>query len=227
MKIKYDTRSFQKEMNNLIQYSLGFFEGVERGKPEFYKSVGALTVEMLKQYIDSNARVNPDMLHHIYEWYQTGSSSARLFDINYTVSALGITFVGTLTQSKSIKNGSSTPFYDKASIIESGTPVVIRPKNAQALSFVEDGEEIFVKTPVTVENPGGSEAQGGFERIMDSFFNRYFSQAFLESSGILRYLRNPVAFSKNLRLGTKMGKSKGLEVGYRWITNATGGMENV
>ncbi len=225
MKISYDTRAFQKEMKNIIQYSLGFLEGIEKGKPEFYKAVASMTVEMLKQYIDSHARANPDMLHHVYEWYRTGSSDARLFEINYTVSSLGITFIGNLTQSQSIKQGSQTPFYDKANIIENGIPVIIRPRNAQALSFVEDGQEIFVKTPITVENPGGTEAQGGFERVMDSFFNRYFSQAFLESSGILDYLRKPSAFGKNLHSGKRMGKSKGVEVGYRWITSATGGID--
>jgi len=224
MKVVYNTKSFMKEMNNLLEYSAGFIEGIERGKNEFLSALGATTVEVLKQYIDSHARVNPGVLHHIYEWYEVGSPQARLFDIKYTVSSLGITFVGNFSQSKSIKNGSTTPFYDKANIVENGIPVVIRPNNAQALVFDDNGEKVFVKTPITVESPGGEPAQGGFERVMDSFFTRYFTQAFLESSGILSYIKNPVAFKANLKAGKRGGKSKGIEVGRRWIINAAVGV---
>lgn len=226
MKVVYSTQAFMKEINNLLDYSAGFIEGIERGKYDFMSALGATTVEVLKQYIDSHARANPDMLHHIYEWYQTGSPDARLFDIKYTVSALGISFVGNLSQSRSIKDGSRTPFYDKASVIENGIPVVIRPTNAQALVFEQDGQQVFVKTPVRVESPGGEAAQGGFERILDSFFQRYFTQAFLQSSGILSYLQNPIAFKKNFNAGKRGGRSKGLEVGRRWIIEAArGGIE--
>jgi hypothetical protein len=224
MKVVYNTKAFMKEMNNLLEYSSGFVEGVQLGKNDFLSALGATTVEVLKQYIDSNARANPDVLHHIYEWYEVGSPQARLFDIKYTVSSLGISFVGNFSQSKSIKNGSTVPFYDKANIIENGIPVVIRPNNAQALVFEENGEKVFVKSQVTVQSPGGEPAQGGFERVMDSFFTRYFTQAFLESSGILNYIRNPVAFKANLRSGKRGGKSKGLEVGKRWIVNAAVGV---
>lgn len=224
MKVVYNTKAFMKEMNNLLDYSAGFIEGIERGKYEFMSGLGATTVEVLKQYIDSHARANPDMLHHIYEWYEVGSPAARLFDIQYTVSALGISFVGTLSQSRSIKNGSRSPFYDKASIIENGIPVVIRPTNAQALVFEEDGEQVFVKTPVRVDSPGGTAAQGGFEKVLDSFFKRYFTQAFLQSSGILSYLQNPTDFKRNFNAGKRTGRSKGLEVGRRWIINAATGV---
>jgi hypothetical protein len=59
---------------------------------------------------------------------------------------------------------------------------------------------------------------------MDSFFTRYFTQAFLESSGILSYIKNPVAFKANLKAGKRGGKSKGIEVGKRWIVNAAVGV---
>jgi hypothetical protein len=224
MKVVYNTKSFMKEMNNVMQYSVGFLEGIERGKLQFMNALGATTVEMLKQYIDSHARANPDLLHHIYEWEQSGSPDARLFSIKYSVSSLGISFVGTLTQSQSIKKGSTGPFYDKARIMENGMPVVIKPKNAEALSFVIDDQQVFTKSPVIVKQPGGELVAGGFERTMDSFFNRYFTQAFLESSGILSYLRNPIAFKANMRAGKASGRSKGVEVGYRWIVNAATGV---
>ena len=32
-------------------------------------------------YVDSQARVNPKSLHHVYEWKKVGVPSARLFDL--------------------------------------------------------------------------------------------------------------------------------------------------
>jgi len=220
MKAVFNSNQFKKEMNNIVDYSIGFLEGVQKGKTVFLKTVGLETVELMKEFIDSNARVNPDMLHHIYEWNQTGSPSARLYDISYTTSNLGLSFRSSFSQSTSIKNGSRTPFYDKARIMEEGIPVTIRPKAAQVLSFEENGETVFTQGPVRVDNPGGMQVEGGFEKVFDMFFNRYFSQAFLRVSGIAKYLENPQVYKKDMQAGKKMGKSKGISTGYRWIANA-------
>lgn len=217
---KFNSNQFKKDMNNIVNYSIGFLEGVHRGKTLFLKTLGMQTVELMKEFIDSNARVNPQMLHHIYEWNMTGSPNARLYDISYTTSNLGLSFRSSFSQSTSIKNGSRTPFYDKARIMEQGVPIKIRPKVAQVLAFTDNGEEVFTKGPVEVLHPGGTEVQGGFEKTFDMFFNSYFSQAFLRTSGIARYLENPQVYKKNLQAGKKMGKSKGISTGYRWIANA-------
>lgn len=220
MKPVYDARKFKKEMNNIMNYSFGFLDGVQKGKTPFLKSLGVQTVEIMKQFVDSNARVNPEMLHHIYEWNETGSPNARLYDISFTTSNLGLSFKSSFRQSTSIKEGSKVPFYDKARIIEDGIAVTIRPKTSEVLSFEENGETVFTKGPVRVENPGGTEAQGGFERTMDIFFDKYFSQSFLRTSGVAEYLENPVVYKKNLKAGQKRGRSKGVSVGYVWIANA-------
>jgi hypothetical protein len=216
----FNSRQFKKDMNNIVNYSIGFLEGVQKGKTLFLKTLGMETVELMKEFIDSNARVNPQMLHHVYEWYQTGSPAARLYDISYTTSNLGLSFRSSFSQSTSIKNGSRTPFYNKARIMEEGIPVTIRPKTSQVLAFDDNGETIFTKSPVQVMNPGGTAVEGGFEKTFDMFFNRYFSQAFLRTSGVARYLENPQAYKKNMPAGKKMGKAKGLSTGYRWIANA-------
>lgn len=218
--IVVNSSDFSKDMRKLIEYSTGYLDGVKLGKTKFLNNLGVGTIEAMKEFIDSYARVNPEMLHHVYEWDMTGSPNARLFDLDYTVSNLGLSFKSEFRQSVSVKNGSTVPFYDKARIMEQGIPVVIRPKRAKALAFTDDGEEIFTKQPVTVENPGGEAVQGGFERAIDSFFNNYFSQAFLRSSGILDYLEKPTLYKKNLRAGMKQGRSKGIDTGYRWIANA-------
>jgi len=217
---KFDSNQFKKDMTNIINYSVGFLEGVQKGKTIFLKTLGMETVDLMKEFIDSNARVNPQMLNHVYEWYQTGSPDARLYDISYTTSNLGLSFRSSFSQSSSIKNGSRTPFYDKARIIEQGIPVTIRPRVAQVLAFEDGGETVFTRGSVQVMNPGGAEAEGGFEKVFDMFFNKYFSQAFLRTSGIAKYLENPQVYKKDMPAGKRMGKSKGLSTGYRWIANA-------
>jgi hypothetical protein len=136
------------------------------------------------------------------------------------VSGLGLSIKSSFKQSTTIKSGSRVPFYDKANIIENGIPVVIKPTKAKALRFEQDGVEVFTKSPVTVENPGGTAAEKGFEKTLDIFFNKYFTQAFLKTSGIGKYLSNPEVYKKNLSAGRRGGKAKGLETGYRWIANA-------
>lgn len=220
MRAVFNSLQFKKEMNNIVDYSMGFLEGIQRGKTVFLKTLGLETVELMKEFIDSNARVNPEMLHHIYEWNQTGSPNARLYDISYTTSQLGLSFKSSFSQSRSIKDGSRTPFYDKARIMEEGIPVTIRPRVAQVLAFEDNGEEIFTRGPVEVLNPGGTEVQGSFEKVFDMFFNRYFSQAFLRVSGIAKYLENPIVYKRDMAAGKRMGRSKGISTGYRWIANA-------
>ena len=221
MRVRVDTSSFIKDLNNVIGYSNGFLEGAKIGKSEMLKNIANTSIEALKEYIDTSAKLNPAMLHHVYEWYQTGSPAARLYNIEYTISNVGLSFGATFRQSVSVKNGSSVPFYNKAKIMELGIPVTIKPKNAKALRFEDEaGEEVFTKNPVRVQNPGGTMVQGGFQRAFDAFFNLYFSQAFIRSSGLSQYLKNPVAYKKNLPAGRKFGRSVGIQTGYRWIAGA-------
>jgi hypothetical protein len=219
MRIRFNGRQFNKDMKNMMDYSIGFLDGIQLGKKELMNSVGAKTIEVLKSYIDSNAKVNPSILHHVYEWEKTGSPNARLYDISHTVSNLGISFIPSFRQSSTIQNGSNTPFYNKATIMENGLSVTIFPKQAQVLSFSENGEDVFTRGPVVVQNPGGN-TQGQFEQVFDNFFNKYFTQAFLRASGIGAYLENPVSYKKNLAKGKRLGKAGGVSTGFRWVANA-------
>lgn len=217
--VKINDKDLMRDMNNIIEYSLGFLDGIKKGKRIFLDNLGKDITELVKEYIDSSARVNPSRLHHVYEWYQTGSPDARLFDINYTVSNLGLSFKSTFSQSTTIKDGSRTPFYDKARIMEEGIPVTIVPTKAKVLSFEVDGEQVFTKGPVVVDNPGGN-SQNGFESVADQFFTQYFTQAFLRKSGALSELENLQIYKNNFAAGSRQGRGKGIETGYRWIVNA-------
>lgn len=218
--IKVNTKGLTKDINNILEYSLGFLEGAKAGKTQFLNNLGASTVEAMKDFVDSIARTSPETMHHVYEWGQTGSPQARLFDIDYTISNLGLSLNSTFRQSTSVKSGSNTPFYDKARIMESGIPVTIKPKASNVLVFQQNGDTVFSSSPVQVSNPGGRNVVGAYERAFDMFINQYFSQAFLNSSGIIGKLKDISIYKKNIAAGAKLGRSHGLSIGYRWIMNA-------
>jgi hypothetical protein len=218
MDIVFDYKDFFRDMENLVNYSTGFFEGAQAGKKNLIENFAYSAIDALKQYIDSNARVNPAMLSHVYEWYQNGSPEARLFNLRCEASNTGARIISTFRQSSSIKDGSNVPFYDKARMMEEGTPITISPKRASVLEFDIDGEPVFTRGPVLVTEPGGPEAQGGYEAIFNEFFNSYFTQAYIRSSGIFSHLENPVEFKNNLAAGVRGGTSVGFKTGYEWVS---------
>ena len=220
-----NTKQFEKQMNNIVDYAIGFLDGIQKGKTLFLKNLGDGVIQTLGSYIDVSARGNPNALHHVYEWYKTGSPEARLFDLQYTVSNLGLKINSTFRQSRTLQEDSNTPFYNKARIMEEGVQVTITPKKSSVLVFNEGGKTIFTKNSITVKNPGGQYVQGSFENVMDEFMLKYFKQSFLRSSGLYDYIKKPTTFKKNIKAGAKAGKSKGISTGYNWIINAKIGVE--
>lgn len=217
--LEFDTRSFMKEMKAITDYAAGFIDGARSGQKVLIENIGRVAIEMLEEFIDANARANPSALHHVYEWSQVGSPASRLFDLQYTTYGGGLTISSSFRQSNTVKSGSNKPFYDKARIMEQGIPVRIKPVKSDVLRFEDNGEEVFTKKPVTVENPGGAQVQGQFKETIDTFFNNYFSQAFLQVSGIAEILADVVTFKKNLPRAKSGGRSAGYDVGYRWIAS--------
>jgi hypothetical protein len=224
MRVTTTTKNFEKQIKNIINYSAGFLDGAQKGKTEFLKLLGQATITSLAQYVDAQARSNPYALHHIYEWNKTGSPNARLFDLNYTVSNLGLSISGTFKQSKTLKEGSTVPFYNKARIMEQGIPVTIVPKK-RVLAFTIDNEEIFTSNDVTVTSPGGTEVQGSFENVIDEFMLSYFKQSLLRASGVYDYIKRPTIFKKDMAQGARIGRSQGISTGFKWIANAKIGVE--
>lgn len=219
MNITFNTKEFDSKMKNFIDYSVGFLEGAERGKSVFLKEFGKGVIAGLNMYIDSNARMNQQTLHHVYEWYKTGSPDARLFNLHASVLPSGIRITSNFTQSKTLSKDSKTPFVYKARVMEAGMPVTISPKK-NVLAFEINGEMVFTKKTVTVANPGGSEVHGSYQKVFDSFFLSYFSQAFLKSSGMLSHLEDMSAYKTNISSGVKGGKSVGINTGYKWMISS-------
>lgn len=219
LKVYMDSKKFEKEMKNIMNYSVGFLEGVQKGRTALHISLAPKIAELASQFIDVNARMSPELLHHIYEWEKVGSPEARLFDLDYTITNAGITFTSSLKQSTSIKNGSNVPFYSKAKIMEEGVAVTIKPKRANVLRFEIDGQEVYTSKEVVVENPGG-QTQGQFENVLNNFFGVYFRQSFLNSSGLLQYFKYPATYKKNMASAKRGGRSLGLKTGYAWVADA-------
>lgn len=218
MKLVIDDKAFIKQMNNVIAYASGFIEGVQIGKQDLLKRLGVEIKIILEEYIDANARMNPQALHHVYEWHQTGQSNARLFDIEYVATGRGLVFQSTFSQSRSIKEGSNVPFYNKANIMENGSPVTISPKNSPVLAFEADGETVFTSKPVTVSNPGG-DVRGEYEDTFEGFFKKYLSQSFLDVTGLRRHFKTPTSFKNNLAAGAAGGRAVGVRVGRQWVAS--------
>lgn len=212
-----DLTKFNRDIKNILSYSNGFLEGAEKAKPALLALIGETVSSMLKNFVDSNARVNPQALHHVYEWYSTGSPEARLFDIDYAVTGSGLSISSTFSQSRSIKDGSKVPFYNKAFIMENGVPVTITPKTK--LAFEVDGETVFTPNSVRVENPGG-QTQGEYERVFNLFFDVYLKQSFLNEIGIMTKLRKSNDFDNKFASAKRGGRSLGLTTGYNWIMKA-------
>jgi hypothetical protein len=218
--VKFDDRIFFKDLMNIAEYSKGFLKGAELGKEKLAHSLANNAIEIFKEFVDQQARVDQQMYHHIYEWYQVGNPGARLFDINYVVRDGGISFNGTFSQSISVSNGSNQPFYNKAEIMEKGLPVTISPVNASVLTFNVDGKQVFTSKQITVEHPGGTHVMGSFGDLFDLFFKKHFKQSVLDLTGITEHLSNAKAYKDNFKAGKTGGKAKGIEVGYNWITKA-------
>lgn len=225
MRVSVNTKTLEKQLLNITKYSLGFIDGVNKGKSKFLDNLGATIINVLKDYVDVSARSNPKALHHIYEWYQVGSPNARLYDFEYTVSNVGLSFKSNFKQSKSLSENASVPFYNKARIMEEGVPVTISPKKSNVLAFNVDGETVFTSKEVTVNNPGGNEVSGSFEKTVDEFFSVYFKQSFLRASGLYSYIKKPILYKKNFAAGARAGKSLGVSTGFKWIANAQIGVE--
>lgn len=216
LRVKFDTRNFNKIMQNSINYSKGFFEGIEMEKIQFNRVLAGYTVEALGKYIDSKARINPNALHHVYEWGMVGNQNGRLFKFNPTVTINFIKINGSFLSSKTTPPNSDYIFYDKASIMESGVSLTIEPKNSSMLVFEDNGETVFTASPVYVAHPGGTEVAGSFAHVVDEFFNVYFTNALIKP--IMNDLQNVKEFVNNFNAGANGGgRNAGIRAGRQYF----------
>ena len=211
--ITFDMKDFQKEMKNAIDYSVGFVRGVESKKLSFNIELANVVKQALFKYVDSSARVDPDSLHHVYEWGQAGNPGARLFDIQSDVSNTVIRFSTSFLPSGSVSESGGAPFVNKASVMEAGTTITITPSANGVLAFENDGETVFTREQVTIESPGGNVA-GNFERVVNEFFTNYLNYGIMKE--LMKDLDTPDEFVQGW--GRQMSYSTGLRQGQRYLS---------
>lgn len=214
---KFDSRQLNKMLNNTVKYSQGFFDGIDISREEFNRQLGFFIKEALKKYIDAKARSNPNAFHHIYEWEMVGSPRGRLFDFDISYTKYIIKFSGSFISSKVPSPNSDNIFSDKANIMENQISVTVEPKDSDILVFEDNGETIFTKNPITIENPGGEAVAGSFVQVVDEFFNNYLTVGLLKSSGILDKLSNPKQYSQRFAQGVKSGRPQGIIAGKEYL----------
>jgi hypothetical protein len=150
----------------------------------------------------AQARVKPKSLHHVYEWNKTGNPTARLFDL-YLIDSGGLSFrIGrdfklskSAVPSKNKKQKKRYVFANKASVMEEGMPLVIRPRSAERLVFELDGATVFMPkgTSVTVKRPGGKAATNQFALTYGRFFGGQLVNSSIKSSGFQRIFNAKIA----------------------------------
>lgn len=166
------------------------------------------------EYIDSSARVKPKSLHHVYEWNKVGSSESRLFKIN-RMDADGLSFrinYEFKLSKSSVPNTNKKQkkkyiFANKASVMEAGMPIVIRPKSAERLVFELDGITVFMPkgSSVTVQSPGGRGSSHQFSLAYGKFFGGQLVNNSIKNSGFQKIF------------GSKMNKALSTPIGIRKV----------
>lgn len=216
--IRMDTKQLNKILGNSVSFSFGFLEGAEINQIQFNRELAEFIKEALYKYIDAHARMNSESLHHVYEWGRVGSSADRLFEFKAQSSKRVIKFTGKFLQSKSISEGSSEPFYDKANVMENKISITIQPKSSPVLVFEDDGETIFTSKTIEISNPGGSAVAGSFSSIVNSFFDNYLTAGILRGAGVFDSLSYPNEYSDGFSSGTKNGRPTGIKAGRKYMS---------
>lgn len=164
-------------------------------------------------YVDAQARMNPKSLHHMYEWNKVGNKTSRLFKLNI-LSTDGLSFKVT---SKFLPSKSSVPnkfgkrrhvFINKASVMEAGMPLIIRPKSAERLVFETNTGVIYMPkgASVTVTRPGGGKATGRFQIAYAQFFTGNLVNSAIKKSGFQQLFNS--ALTKAMRVPADVRKVK-------------------
>ena len=214
--LRFEDKLLKKYLNNLVSYGNGFMQGVDLERVNFNKVLGGVTAEALEKYIDQKSKMNPEMLHHVYEWDKVGDSSSRLFRFTVDSGKTFISFSGKFLPSKSTSGTSSEPFVNKADIMENKIAVTVEPRNSSVLAFEDDGQMVFTSSSVYIANPGGDAVAGSFGKTVSEFFDQYFTSSILRQ--LMNDLKTPTEFSKYFPQAIKTdGRSVGVMAGRKYF----------
>lgn len=156
-------------------------------------------------YMDSQARMKPKTLHHVYEWNKVGSKDARLFKLKeFAEQGLSFKITYEFLQSKtnvpSGRGRKKYKFANKAFIMENGIPVRIAPRTAERLIFEVNGYTVFMPkgASVVVSKPGGGKATGQFRIAYAKFFTGQLVNESIRRSGFQNIFNTNMARALSL-----------------------------
>jgi hypothetical protein len=175
--------------------------------------------------MDGLARSHPGMFHHVYEWGQVGNPFGRLYELNRVLARNNARIDANFLSSESVPQNGNQPFYDKAQIMEEGSPVIVNEKDASVLFFEIDGEEFFRHGPIYIANPGGGQTRGAFLNAYNDFYRFYFTNFYLKSIRFYEHFNTPQEFIRNFRSAVKnksSASSAGRKMALSWIESAPG-----
>lgn len=141
------------------------------------------------EFIDSQARIKPKSLHHVYEWNKAGDPTARLFKLNkFNTEGLSFSMTYEFLPSKSFASAEGNRrhvFVNKASVMEAGMPLKIAPRHSKRLVFETNGYTVFMPegASVMVRRPGGAGVKNSFMMTYSRFFKSNLVNASIKKSG--------------------------------------------
>jgi len=141
------------------------------------------------EFIDSQARIKPKSLHHVYEWNKAGDPGSRLFKLNkFNTEGLSFSMTYEFLSSKSFASAEGNRrhvFVNKASVMEAGMPLKIAPRHSKRLVFETNGYTVFMPegASVTVRRPGGTGVKNSFMMTYSRFFKGSLVNTSIRNSG--------------------------------------------
>lgn len=166
-------------------------------------------------YIDAKARTSPRSLHHVYEWKQTGDKSARLFKLK-KIDEFGLSFrinyelLDSISFVPSETSNNRHVFVKKASVMEAGKTVVIKPRHTERLVFNIEGNTIFMPkgASVTINKPGGVATKNSFLAAYKYFFTGQLVNMSIKKSGFQRLFNSAMTRALSTPVQIKTVKYK-------------------
>ena len=167
------------------------------------------------EYMDAKARTEPSRYHHIYEWKRAGDATARLFELK-AIDTEGLSFKisSAFKISKaSVPNSFSKKrhvFKNKATVMEEGLPLIIKPKNAERLVFEVRGSMVFLPKgqSVTIKSAGGGKTTSRFRIAYAQFFRGNLVNMSIKRSGFQNIFNKKIARALKLPSEIKTVKYK-------------------
>lgn len=219
--VKINGKEATKLLNNLVEYTDGFIKETQAQESTIVNKLSKASVAAFYEYLDQLARVNPGMLHHVYEWSRVGDPQSRLYELKRTLTKKTATISADFLQSQIPSDTSDQVFYDKARIMEEGITVIVNEVNAEALFFEIDGVEYFRTGPIVIENPGGPDVRGSFVEQFEEFYNTYFDKIYLNAIRFYQYFMDAKPYEQNFGVAMRSNNanSVGRKTALSWIMN--------